>query len=226
MTAPLFKPPVVSRDSWQAPIATTARRSSADRIRLLGTLDDHAPITLCRHSDPCRSDCRPERCDLPRHQRDCPRSSCLRRRHGLRRHRRPRRYDASAVLRRKHASPGAYSGLAVLPDGTVLCFYESGDPQAPRKNGRPWAYSFLTVARFHPDWLTSAHSTRHRGPGDFQPPTEGQLNKKSLICQDVVAVLGVAVLGFVQGCGSWTCPDTVRSDSCWHRHPRRLPARA
>jgi hypothetical protein len=47
MTAPLFKLSVVSRDSCQAPIATTARRSSADRIRLLGTLDDPAPITLC-----------------------------------------------------------------------------------------------------------------------------------------------------------------------------------
>jgi sialidase-1 len=50
--------------------------------------------------------------------------------------------------------PSAYSDLAVLPDGTVLCFYESGDPDKPRKHGRPWAYSFLTLARFHPDWLT------------------------------------------------------------------------
>lgn len=36
-------------------------------------------------------------------------------------------------------------------DGTVLCFYESGDPDNPRKHGRRWAYSFLTLARFHPD---------------------------------------------------------------------------
>ena len=28
-------------------------------------------------------------------------------------------------------SPSAYSDLAVLPDGTVLCFYESGDPDSP-----------------------------------------------------------------------------------------------
>jgi hypothetical protein len=47
MTAGMFKRSVVSRDNCQPPIATTAHRSSADRIRLLGTLDDLAPITLC-----------------------------------------------------------------------------------------------------------------------------------------------------------------------------------
>jgi hypothetical protein len=46
MTAPLFKRSVVSQDNWQAPIATTVRRSSADRIRLLATLDDPAPTIL------------------------------------------------------------------------------------------------------------------------------------------------------------------------------------
>jgi sialidase-1 len=49
--------------------------------------------------------------------------------------------------------PSAYSDLAVLPDGTVLCFYESGDPDNPSKHRRPWAYSFLTLARFDLDWL-------------------------------------------------------------------------
>ncbi len=50
--------------------------------------------------------------------------------------------------------PSAYSDLAVMPDGTILCFYESGSPESPRKSGRPWAYSFLTVARFNLEWLT------------------------------------------------------------------------
>jgi len=55
--------------------------------------------------------------------------------------------------------PSAYSDLAVLPDGTVLCFYESGDPQQPRKGGRAWAYSFLTMARFNLEWLLAEPPT-------------------------------------------------------------------
>ena len=58
--------------------------------------------------------------------------------------------------------PSAYSDLAVLPDGTVLCFYESGSPRSPRKYKRPWAYSCLTVARFNLDWLTSGEVPRLR----------------------------------------------------------------
>ena len=50
--------------------------------------------------------------------------------------------------------PSAYSDLAVLPDGTVLCFYESGIPSSPRRYKRPWQYSCLVVARFGLDWLT------------------------------------------------------------------------
>jgi sialidase-1 len=38
------------------------------------------------------------------------------------------------------AGPSAYSDLAVLPDGTILCFYE-----------RP---KLLTIARFNLEWLT------------------------------------------------------------------------
>jgi sialidase-1 len=43
-----------------------------------------------------------------------------------------------------------YSDLAVLPDGTILCFYERGslDDKSGTKTGR------LTVARFNVDWLT------------------------------------------------------------------------
>ena len=44
--------------------------------------------------------------------------------------------------------------LAMLPDGTVLCLYESGrGSQAP--GTRPWPYAYITLARFNLDWLTA-----------------------------------------------------------------------
>ncbi len=49
--------------------------------------------------------------------------------------------------------PSAYSDLAVLPDGTILCFYESGRG-TPAKGTRPWPYAFITLARFNLEWLT------------------------------------------------------------------------
>lgn len=55
-----------------------------------------------------------------------------------------------------HAGPSAYSDLAVLPDGTILCFYESGPPEQMIRAGakpRYWAYQFLTIARFNFEWL-------------------------------------------------------------------------
>lgn len=55
--------------------------------------------------------------------------------------------------------PSAYSDLAVLTDGTILCFYENGDPESPRKSGRLWAYSSLTLARFNLEWLMSGNQT-------------------------------------------------------------------
>ncbi len=57
------------------------------------------------------------------------------------------------VSRLLQAGPSAYSDLAVLPDGTVLCFYESGTPEAAVKHKRPWPYSHLTLARFNLEWL-------------------------------------------------------------------------
>jgi len=54
--------------------------------------------------------------------------------------------------------PSAYSDLAVLPDGTVLCFYESGRPGSDRPN-RAWAYACLTVARFNLVWLMNSKET-------------------------------------------------------------------
>jgi sialidase-1 len=44
------------------------------------------------------------------------------------------------------AGPSAYSDLAVLPDGTVLCLYEKGTD--------------IVAARFNLDWLTGAPATR------------------------------------------------------------------
>lgn len=57
------------------------------------------------------------------------------------------------VAKRLQDGPSAYSDLAVLPDGTVLCFYENGtnQPKVPRK--RDWAYANLTLARFNLEWL-------------------------------------------------------------------------
>jgi len=55
--------------------------------------------------------------------------------------------------------PSAYSDLAVLPNGEILCFYESGTPEAALKHRRPWAYSHITFARFNLEWLTSGGET-------------------------------------------------------------------
>lgn len=45
--------------------------------------------------------------------------------------------------------PSAYSDLAVLPDGTILCFYERG-----RETPKPSPYGALTLARFNLEWVT------------------------------------------------------------------------
>lgn len=58
------------------------------------------------------------------------------------------------VSRLLQSGPSAYSDLAVLPDGTILCFHESGTPKSSRKYKRPWQYSCLVVARFGRGWLT------------------------------------------------------------------------
>lgn len=51
--------------------------------------------------------------------------------------------------------PSAYSDLAVLSDGTILCFYEKGVEHRFRDKGRPWAYRYLALAKFDTDWLVS-----------------------------------------------------------------------
>lgn len=56
---------------------------------------------------------------------------------------------------RKSLEPGysAYSDLAVLRDGTILCFYERGR-EADAQTKKPTSYAFLTLARFNLEWLT------------------------------------------------------------------------
>ena len=54
--------------------------------------------------------------------------------------------------------PSAYSDLAVLPDGTVLCFYESGKSGSDKPH-RAWAYACLRVARFNLEWLMNGKDT-------------------------------------------------------------------
>jgi sialidase-1 len=51
--------------------------------------------------------------------------------------------------------PSAYSDLAVLPDGTVLCFLESGTEKPVIQRKRDWAYANLTLARFNLEWVVS-----------------------------------------------------------------------
>ena len=46
------------------------------------------------------------------------------------------------VKRVLEAGPSAYSDMAVLPNGTILCFYEQ-----PKK---------LTLARFNLEWLSQS----------------------------------------------------------------------
>ena len=53
-----------------------------------------------------------------------------------------RTWPASRII---HAGPSAYSDLAVLSDGTVLCLYEGGEEHC---------YERLRLARFGIEWLT------------------------------------------------------------------------
>ncbi len=58
-----------------------------------------------------------------------------------------------AVNKTLEAGYGAYSDLAVLPDGTALCLYERGrDSDAELQKSTSYAY--LTLARFNLEWLT------------------------------------------------------------------------
>lgn len=64
------------------------------------------------------------------------------------------------VSRVLEPGPSAYSDLSVLPDGTVLCLYESGRPGAKRPNSKrdDWPYARITLALFNLEWLTASVS--------------------------------------------------------------------
>lgn len=47
----------------------------------------------------------------------------------------------------------AYSDLAVLPDGTILCLYETGR-RGDKDKKKPSSYAGLKLARFNMEWLT------------------------------------------------------------------------
>lgn len=64
------------------------------------------------------------------------------------------------IRKRLHSGPSAYSDLAVLPDGQILCFYEKGVEHRFGDHGRPWAYRNLVVAKFDRDWLVSGQVGR------------------------------------------------------------------
>jgi sialidase-1 len=55
------------------------------------------------------------------------------------------------VSRVLHEGPSAYSSLARLPDGTILCLYEGGGQKA---------YESLRLARFNLDWLSASSNNR------------------------------------------------------------------
>lgn len=63
------------------------------------------------------------------------------------------------VHRLLRPGPAAYSDLAVLPDGRVICVYESGLPgvgpagKSGGKKERPWAYACIAAATFDLAWL-------------------------------------------------------------------------
>jgi sialidase-1 len=63
----------------------------------------------------------------------------------------------------KSLEPGysAYSDLAVLPDGTALCFYERGR-ESDAQQKRPTSYAYLTLARFNLEWLTDGKDVPKR----------------------------------------------------------------
>jgi sialidase-1 len=68
-------------------------------------------------------------------------------------------YDEGAtwpISKSLEGGTSAYSDLAVLPDGTILCLYERGRPaRAPKLAGD----ARLTLARFNLEWLTDGRDS-------------------------------------------------------------------
>ena len=58
-----------------------------------------------------------------------------------------------AASRALETGYSAYSDLAVLADGTILCLYERGR-NSDSVTAKPTSYAFLTLAKFNLEWLT------------------------------------------------------------------------
>ena len=63
--------------------------------------------------------------------------------------------DSWPVVKAVEPGISGYSDLAVLPDGTVLLFYERASPDGSRATYT----GFLTVARFNLEWLTDGEDS-------------------------------------------------------------------
>jgi len=64
------------------------------------------------------------------------------------------------VSRVLEPGPSAYSDLAILPDGQVLCCFEDGSGPPVQKRKRDWAYTRITLARFNLAWLLQSGSAQ------------------------------------------------------------------
>ncbi len=86
----------------------------------------------------------------------------------------------------KILEPGlsAYSDLAVLPEGTALCFYERGR-EANAEQKKPTSYAYLTLARFNLEWLTN-NKDKLAGPLGTRSDVRVQSNG-SLVARDSAA---------------------------------------
>lgn len=62
------------------------------------------------------------------------------------------------VSRVMEPGPSAYSDLAILPDGQILCCFEDGSGPPVQKRKRDWAYTRITLARFNLEWLLQSGS--------------------------------------------------------------------
>ncbi|MBA4020633.1 MAG: exo-alpha-sialidase [Pirellula sp.] len=66
-------------------------------------------------------------------------------------------------------SYSAYSDLAVLPDGTILCLYETGR-KSDKEKKKSTSYAGLTLARFNMEWLTDGRDVPQLSPAT--PPSQ------------------------------------------------------
>lgn len=73
-------------------------------------------------------------------------------------------WDVNKVL---EPSYSAYSDLAVLSDGTILCLYETGR-KSDKEKKKSTSYAGLTLARFNMEWITDGRDVPQT-PTSTQP---------------------------------------------------------